>query len=363
MAERIFSVTPIGLPLPDTDRFPNSRDPKLPSVAICIPTYNQADYLSFAVRSAFAQTYPGVEVWVSDDRSTDHTPEVLQELQKEFPALKSHRHAENRGISGNNNWLLAQPETDYIVRLDSDDALEPDYVQTLLPIMEAEPNAAYAHCAIQEIDREGQPRRIRSLAGRGQVQSAEDSLRASISGYRVAANILMFRTAALRAMHYYRPQLGFAEDWDLAVRFADHGYSNLYSDHVLARYRWWDDAGRTRSKRKIVEIEGVLHVFEDSLIPAFEKRGWDTEGIWDRRRAMALNHALVIDAPQFTAEERARIVALLERLGPSPALKLQTWFMLKLHMGAVFRARKRMNSAARDVAKSLVRGIARRSPA
>lgn len=94
-------------------------------VAICIPTYNQAKYLLESVSSACGQTHPNVEVWVSDDASTDHTPQIMAELSH-LPQVRYHRHPHNLGIAANNNWLLSQPKTEFIVRLDSDDILSPD---------------------------------------------------------------------------------------------------------------------------------------------------------------------------------------------------------------------------------------------
>src|SRR4051794_15201302 len=71
----------------------------LPSVAICIPTYNQADFLERAVDSALRQDYAGpVEVWVADDASTDDTPSLLARLREAHPALEAIRQEANLGI-------------------------------------------------------------------------------------------------------------------------------------------------------------------------------------------------------------------------------------------------------------------------
>ena len=94
------------------------------TVAICIPTYNQSAYLSAAVRSACAQTHPA-EVWVGDDCSTDDTPRVLAELEREFPQLRVNVQPHNLGITLNNNALLRLPQTEFIARLDSDDLMAP----------------------------------------------------------------------------------------------------------------------------------------------------------------------------------------------------------------------------------------------
>ena len=43
------------------------RSATSPTVAVCIGTYNQAQYLRGSIESALAQTYPIQEIWVADD--------------------------------------------------------------------------------------------------------------------------------------------------------------------------------------------------------------------------------------------------------------------------------------------------------
>lgn len=289
-------------------------------VAICIPTYNQAPYLERAVRSAVAQTYP-CEVWVSDDASTDETPEIMARLVREYPRIRHIRHQENMGIQGNPRWTLQQPSTEYIVRLDSDDELHPGYVEKLRNNLAAHPLAGYAHAAVQEIDSDGQKQRLRLLARGAGFQSGKDSLRASVTGYRVAANILLFRRSALEEVDYYRPGLSFAEDWDLAVRLADAGWGNIYVNEVLANYRVWETAGQLRSRRKLSEIEGCRRVFDDSLTPAFSRRNWSLATISVARRRMAARHAVCLRSNLFNDAERRNLKTALCELGDSLALR------------------------------------------
>jgi glycosyltransferase involved in cell wall biosynthesis len=289
----------------------------LSSVAICIPTYNQANYLDGAVRSALAQTHP-CEVWVSDDASTDETLAVMSRLLADHPQVKYTRHEQNLGIQGNPKWILQQPLAEFIVRLDSDDELSPDYVEKLLKALLAHPSAGYAHAAVQEIDRNGRKQKLRLLARNAVFQNEEESLRASVIGYRVAANICMFRRAALRQIGFYR-DLSFAEDWDMAVRLADTGWGNLYVNEVLASYRVWDTP--MRSRRKLAEVEGCRRVITESLIPAFSRRDWSLFPITKARRRLALRHAECLRANQFTETERSDLRQALCQLGDSSALR------------------------------------------
>lgn len=326
---------------------------KQPTVAVCIPTYNQANYLAASVESAFSQTYSDTEVWVSDDCSTDETEAVAKTLKARFPHLHYQRQQNNLGISTNNNWLLSQPRADFIVRLDSDDLLHPEYVNGLVQLMTAHPMAGYAHCAIQEIDEHDQPRRTRLLGGRQEFQSAEQALRASTSGYRVAANICMFHAEVLRSLDYYRAEVEYVQDWDLSVRIADQGWGNVYCDKVLASYRVWEDAGQVRPRRKRTELEGYIQVFEESLAPAFEKRGWSPALLHKNRKAIALGQTVILDSKLFSATERQQLLELLNKLGPSARLSFQAK-LISLGLGPALRWMNRQKLMLKDTAKQMI---------
>lgn len=60
----------------------------LPTLSLIIPARNEADTLEAALHSVLAQTdYPGLEILVINDRSTDHTGEVLARIQATQPSL------------------------------------------------------------------------------------------------------------------------------------------------------------------------------------------------------------------------------------------------------------------------------------
>lgn len=66
----------------------NSVSGATPVVSILLPARNEALTIEKCVRSLLAQDYPNFEVIVLDDHSTDETPELLEQLQREHPALQ-----------------------------------------------------------------------------------------------------------------------------------------------------------------------------------------------------------------------------------------------------------------------------------
>jgi glycosyltransferase involved in cell wall biosynthesis len=59
-----------------------------PAVTVIIPACNEADTIGPALNSILALEYPDLEIIVVNDRSTDGTGQVLQDLQKRFPQLR-----------------------------------------------------------------------------------------------------------------------------------------------------------------------------------------------------------------------------------------------------------------------------------
>lgn len=86
-------------------------------VSIVIPTYNRADHVSDAVRSALNQTWPHCEVIVVDDGSTDKTDEVLTEFEGRIRYVKT----PNRGVAAARNRGIRESTGEWIAFLDSDD--------------------------------------------------------------------------------------------------------------------------------------------------------------------------------------------------------------------------------------------------
>lgn len=96
-------------------------------VSIIIPCYNQGHFLSDAIESALAQTYPNIEVIVVDDGSTDNTMEVVRKYPTVWLMSQKNKH-----LSGARNTGIKRAEGTWILPLDSDDKIHPEYVTKTL---------------------------------------------------------------------------------------------------------------------------------------------------------------------------------------------------------------------------------------
>ncbi len=73
-----------------------------PLVSIHITAYNSQDYIEETLQSCLNQTYKNIEIVVSDDGSSDKTPEMLLRYQNNFPEIiKINLNLKNLGITKN----------------------------------------------------------------------------------------------------------------------------------------------------------------------------------------------------------------------------------------------------------------------
>ena len=99
------------------------------SISVVIPVYNAAPFIGKCVESVLGQTLADIEVICVDDHSTDNSLEALRAIAD--PRLKVVAFPENRGVSAARNAGLDSAEGEYVYFIDSDDWLDPDYLETM----------------------------------------------------------------------------------------------------------------------------------------------------------------------------------------------------------------------------------------
>jgi GT2 family glycosyltransferase len=130
---------------------------KNPLVTIAIPTLRRLSYLKESVAFALAQTYPNIEVLVSQDVDRNGlNPEMkawcLEQAEQE-PRFRYQNCAHNLGLAGNWNAVGQAARGEYMVITGDDDRLLPDFVERLVEKIDETTHVAFSNHYI--IDGEG----------------------------------------------------------------------------------------------------------------------------------------------------------------------------------------------------------------
>lgn len=95
-------------------------------ISVIVPVYNVEPYLRECLDSIINQTYCDLEILIIDDGSTDGSPQICEEYREKDERIRVF-HTENRGQSAARNLGLDNARGDWIMFVDSDDYVSPDF--------------------------------------------------------------------------------------------------------------------------------------------------------------------------------------------------------------------------------------------
>lgn len=125
-----------------------------PLLTFALVAYNQERYVRAAVQGALAQTYSPMEIILSDDSSSDHTFEIMQEEVSRYRGAHTVRLVRNHinlGLVGHLNVLAEQARGELIIGAAGDDVSLPQRTQTIYEAWQASGRKAlslYSNCTI-----------------------------------------------------------------------------------------------------------------------------------------------------------------------------------------------------------------------
>lgn len=204
---------------------------KLPTVSVCVMTFNQRALIETCLRSIADQKVNAkVQVWVGDDASTDGTSDVVAALAKEYSGLIQHvRRERNIGVFANAQDLVARAEGDYVACTDGDDYWLPGKVKRQVEFLQANQDCAAVYTNAITVDEAGH--RIGLFNDVGDARfDLTDLLR---RGNFLNSSSALFRAAGRQAiLGVTEPQI----DYQIHLWHARHGWLGHIGE-PLAAYR------------------------------------------------------------------------------------------------------------------------------
>lgn len=101
-----------------------------PLISLIVPVYNVENYISECLISIKRQTYPNIEIVIVIDGATDGSCRIAREISKGDKRFIIHEQA-NKGVGAARNTGIALAHGKFVLFIDPDDWIVPDYVETL----------------------------------------------------------------------------------------------------------------------------------------------------------------------------------------------------------------------------------------
>jgi glycosyltransferase involved in cell wall biosynthesis len=197
-----------------------------PKVSVVIPCYGQARYLPEAVRSVVAQTSGDWEIVIVDDGSPDETAVVAAGLIAQHgPARMRLIRQANGGVARARNAGMAAASGRYLLPLDADDRLHPEFLAETVAVLDADQGVAIAYTD------------FRFFEGADDVRIRPEYDVDRLCEFNLLASTALFRREAWSATGGYDPRLAGLEDWDFWLACAERGFFGRRVPRILFEYR------------------------------------------------------------------------------------------------------------------------------
>lgn len=214
-------------------------------VSVVIPAYNASQFICEALDSVLGQTHRNFEVVVSDDGSTDGTLEILRRYEAADDRVCVLTH-ENWGIGPTLNHAIDNARSNWIIRMDADDVMEPNRLERQLAFVGEHPDVAVTASLVTHIDDKGLEIGKSAPHFITDEEVVDARSRGEVIGFHHPA--VLMRKDVVNAVGGYRQEFWPAEDMDLWNRIIYAGYRVLVQPEYLLRYRIHSGATSTRTR-------------------------------------------------------------------------------------------------------------------
>lgn len=197
-----------------------------PYFSIVTPVYNAASFLKDTVQCIVQQSFPDFELILVDDQSKDCSWEICEDLAAKDSRVKCFRTMVNGGAAAARNLGLAHLHGQYLLFIDADDEVPPDYLQKLHDYL-AEADYDCIKFGLTEVYFDEEDCLIRKYECHivsGIYQTSEEIFRQMVSLELIPAFGYLwnsiYKIRLIQEHHLFlNPDLSVNEDFDFNIRY------------------------------------------------------------------------------------------------------------------------------------------------
>lgn len=232
------------------------------TVSVIIPCYNQACFLEEAVTSVVAQSFNDWECIIVNDGSPDDTSDVTRKLTAAYPdKIIRLVEKDNGGLASARNAGICTASGKYILPLDADDKLHPDFLSETVAILES--SADYAIVYVDE----------QNFGNASHVHCKGISDLKTLMFANVHDYCSLYRREVWRTVGGYSPAMYLGgEDWNFWVCAASHGFQSFRLPLPLFHYRNRENTMVAETLANIQEVWAHVVFHHLNLYDANQKK-------------------------------------------------------------------------------------------
>jgi len=211
-----------------------------PTVSVCIPVFNGAEYIAQAIDSVLQQSFKDFELLICDDASSDGTPGICKSYGD--PRIRYIRYNENAGQAGNFNRCSTEARGKLLTLLSADDYFLPGLLEDRVRRLNEHPEVGFVVGSMRIVDARGIETSTSCAWTEERFFEPGEFLNSLLFGAVVNTLSLVFRKNCLDRIGLFRTDLTWGHDWEWIMRLAEH-FGSIYAIEPLVAYREHEASG------------------------------------------------------------------------------------------------------------------------
>jgi len=230
--------------------------PDAAKITVIIPVRNGENFLDQAIRSVLSQSSADIRLVISDNGSTDTTPQIARSFSED-PRVTVVRREGDLGMIEHFNLCLTEVQTEYHMLLCHDDMLaSSDALEVALRVAEDHAQISAVYSDLEYVDAASRRISLRKFHRSGEVDGLGIARAAIVSNRNLYGIPLLVRTAS-RAGHLYDVKMPYVADVEMAAFLSTKGPAWYISRALVANRYHGKNSTRGLMRNTRSELLGV----------------------------------------------------------------------------------------------------------
>lgn len=219
----------------------------MPLISVVMPARNAAATLAESLESLATQSFKDFELVLVNDGSSDETVAIAESFAARLNLRLVH-HESSHGVARSINDGLAQSDSEFVARLDSDDLAQPERLARQLEFLRANPQVGVCGTHVLVFSREHEQSFVLNHpTGSASIRTA------LVQRCAIAHPSVMLRRQVFELAGTYDVRFDFAEDYELWCRASLLGVQFANIAEPLTHYR--KHAGQVSQQKAQLQYE------------------------------------------------------------------------------------------------------------
>lgn len=245
-----------------------------PLVSVYTLTYKSSKTVLETLESIYAQTYPYIELIVSDDASPDNSVEVVGDWLKthkdRFQRVELLTVEKNTGVTKNRRRAIAACRGEWIKNIAGDDALYPDAIEKLLAYTRQNPEAKMIQAKCARFDTYFDDKHFIEIHGTNEapiykVSTAQQQFDILLCWPCIDAPAMFYHRSVFEIPDFQHCGYPGLEDYPWFLRYTYLGNKIFFCDEIVCKYRKSSSSLQLASNNNnLISKSYLQHFFDET---------------------------------------------------------------------------------------------------